>query len=296
MKIDRKNFPYSIFILCLILIVPFFFIKDYFVVRAKRWGRTCAVEDFHHVDLKPIEEKSFALIVLTKNNIESIHLNFHSICRQRYLNYRVIYIDRGSTDGTLRNIKAFAKHYPSKIALVMCERDSELYRKYHEVVNSSPDREIIVHLHGSGWLAHRDVLSNLNQCYANDNVWLTYGEYLDDLGRTGLASRPKLKGLFHKKSAFRKVSWVSAPFKSFYSALFRRIEENSTYSPSVKDDKRLLSPIAKMGRAHIGFIPGGVICRGNGLKRQERREKFCDSLVKKRRLRATSSTPSVSTH
>jgi len=271
MKINRKtkNFHHNIFILCLILIVPVFLFKEYFFVRAKKRGRVCPVEDFCQIDPKPIEERSFIFIVLTKNNVESIHLNFHSICRQRYLNYRVIYIDRGSTDGTLSSIRSFVKHSPTRIALVVCERDDEVYQKYREIVGGSPEGEVVIHLCGSDWLAHREVLSNLNQCYANHNVWLTYGHYLDDLDHKGRASScRKFKGLFYKKGASHKVSWVAAPFKSFYSDLLRGVLIDSTCSLPVRDDRSFLSPIAKMGKAHIGFIPDSVICHDKGKLRQ----------------------------
>ena len=54
-----------------------------------------------------IEEKPLAVIVCSYNNIKWAEKNLDSIFFQRYRNYRVIYVDDGSTDGTAD----FVEHY-----------------------------------------------------------------------------------------------------------------------------------------------------------------------------------------
>ncbi|NGX50533.1 MAG: hypothetical protein K1060chlam2_00379 [Chlamydiae bacterium] len=250
----EKSIYHRLFILFIILILPVFFIKEYRLIRAKKDTKVLSAEAFCLEHLQPYEDKSFTFIVLTQNNVDSVEQNFHSIIKQEYLNYQIVYIDQGSTDGTQNNLKRLISKQSRSITLIECEKNHELYQKYYEVVQSSPDSEVIIHLYGSDWLAHDDVLSSLNTSYSNPNVWLTYGQYLDYSSYKKGIYNPRPKQILHKKRS-QRAPWVVAPFKTYYASLFKKMKIEPPTFLSIKNDNALLRPIVELGRAHVRFIP-----------------------------------------
>lgn len=103
---SEKSFYHRLFILFIILILPVFFIKEYRLIKGKKDTKVLHAEDFCQTHLDPQEDKSFTFIVLTKNNVDSIEQNFQSIMQQHYSRFRVVYIDHGSTDGTVKTLQS----------------------------------------------------------------------------------------------------------------------------------------------------------------------------------------------
>lgn len=158
--------------------MPTFFIREYRIIKSKKETRILPADNYTHIKLDPIEVKVFTFIVLTHDDESTIERNYDSISTQKYDQYNVIYIDKGSTDGTVELLKR--KIGSNKEAQVIeCSEDHEAYKKYYEVVSKCPDNQVIVHLYGADWLAHEDVLSLLAQSYSHPDVWLSYGQYLD---------------------------------------------------------------------------------------------------------------------
>ena len=269
----EKSFYHRLFILFIILILPVFFIKEYRLIKAKKDTQVLPAEDFCQTHLQPQEDKSFTFIVLTQNNIDSIEQNFHSIHQQHYQRYHIIYIDQGSTDGTLDSIKSFMKQQEHLITLIECKKDYEVFQKYHEVVHNCLDAEVIIHLYGSDWLAHDDVLSSLNQSYTNPDVWLTYGQYLDYSSYKKGLYNPQPKRVRYKKR-IQRAPWVVAPFKTYYASLFKKMLIEPGYFLSIESDNALLFPLAEMGKAHVRFIPDVLYIHNEKIPMGKRKHKL----------------------
>ena len=112
----------------------------------------------------PPNEKPMVVVVPSYNNIRWCKKNLRSILNQNYGNYRVIYIDDASVDGTSEAVKKIvrARHAEPLVQLIVNkERLGALANLYHAIY-SCKDDEIIVTVDGDDWLKHNDVLKNLN--------------------------------------------------------------------------------------------------------------------------------------
>ncbi|MCB1107149.1 MAG: glycosyltransferase family 2 protein [Chlamydiia bacterium] len=224
------------------------------MIKSKKETRILPAEDFSYIDFKEEGDKSFTFIVLTSNNISTIDQNIDSILSQNYSNFRVVYIDQGSTDGTLQQIEEALKGNKQTMSLFVCDKESEVYEKYYHFVSHCNDDEVIIHLYGTDWLAHSEVLSCLSQSYMNPDVWLTYGQYVDHSSYQRGDLDPKPKKTLYKKRV-QKAPWVIAPLKTFYAGLFKKLHVEAGFFLSIEDESALLVPMAELAKAHIRFIP-----------------------------------------
>lgn len=283
MKLKRsgKSFFHRLFILFIILILPVFFIKEYRMIKAKKATQVLPTEDFRQMHMCAVECKKFTFIVLMQNNIDSIEQNYRSIFQQRYSDYKVVYIDQGSTDGSVKLLKSLIKKQSGSVTLFECRKDHEAFQKYYEVVQKCQDDEIIIHLYGSDWLAHDEVLKRLNLSYSNPDIWLAYGQYLAYPAYKKGIYDPLPKKVLHKKRVHR-APWVIAPLKTFYAALFKKLQHEPSYFLSIKNENSLLLPLAEMGKSHIRFIPNVLFIHNRKNRRSKAEHKLAFLLKKEK--------------
>lgn len=264
-----KSLTHRLFILFIILLLPTFFIREYRLIKSKKETRIIPAEDFAFIEIEPEEDKSFTFIILTHNNIDSIGQNIDSILTQKYSNFRVVYIDHQSNDGTIVQIQKAVKRKDRNVSLIECEYDHQVYERYYNLVSHSKDTEIIIHLYGNDWLAHEDVLVRLNQNYTNPDVWLTYGQYIDYVNLEKGIYDPKPKKTLYKKRV-QRAPWVVAPLKTYYAALFKKLHIETGFFISIKDENALLVPMAELAKAHVRFIPDVLFIHNEQLKRNQK--------------------------
>jgi glycosyltransferase involved in cell wall biosynthesis len=285
-----KSLFHRLFILFIIVILPLFIVKEYRIIKAKKDSQILPSPDFYQGIITADEYKSFVFIVLTHNSAKSIERNFLSLLEQNYPRFRVVYIDKGSTDGTPDKIRQLVREKKEQERVLLIERQKgyEVCESYYQTVHECRDEEVIVHLHGHDWLAHPEVLERLNQTYMNPDVWLTYGQYLEFPSfRRGMNSPfPKKKG-YNKR--VQSAPWVIAPLKTFYAKLFKKfnVEESDypNYFLSIEDENALLLPLAKIGKTHVRFIPEVLFIhtkefnrRGGKIKLAAMTERLTESL------------------
>lgn len=249
----EKSLANRLFILFIILLLPTFFIREYRIIKSKKDTRILPTDDFSHIKLDPVEDKSFTFIVLTQNDVQTIERNYESISTQKCDRFNIIYIDQGSNDGTVDLLR---KKVGSKdgVQIIECEEGHEAYETYYQMVLKCPDDRVIVHLYGSDWLMHEDVLSLLSQSYSHPDVWLSYGQYLDYLNYQKGVIDPKPKRNLCKKRV-QRAPWVVAPLKTYYAGLFKKLHVEAGFFLSIEDENALLNPMAELGKAHVRFIP-----------------------------------------
>lgn len=247
----EKSLFHRLFILFIIILLPTFFVREYRLIKSKKETRIIPAEDFAYIEVEPDEDKTFTFIVLTHNHRDSIEQNIDSILSQKYSSFRVVYIDQGSTDGTAQEI---GKRKSSKLSLIQCEQDHEVYERYYNLVLHAKNDEIIVHLYGNDYLAHDEVLLQLNRSYLNPDVWLTYGQYIDSANYERGVIDPQPKKTLYKKRV-QRAPWVVAPFKTYYAGLFKKLHIEEGFFLSIKDENALLIPMAELAKAHVRFIP-----------------------------------------
>lgn len=175
----------------------------------------------------PLIEKPFVILIPSYNNSAYCERNLRSVLEQNYDNYRIIYIDDCSKDDTYEKVRQILQNSPQKspITLIRNEKNQGALYNLYQAIQECEDHEIIVTVDGDDFLAHDGVLKKLNQMYANPDVWMTYGNFLD---YPTYSQKPvickKIPKKVIQKNSYRKEAWVSSHLRTFYAGLFKAIK------------------------------------------------------------------------
>lgn len=197
----------------------------------------------------------FTLVIVGLNNGAYVGKTLSSVFSQNYENYRVVYIDDASDDGSfdLARDLIYDSSQLGQVTLVRNEERLGTLANVFRAVQSCKDEEIVVILQGEDWLAHEWVLQRLNAYYADPDLWLTYGQYRDyptyELGSCHEC----------KEMNFRLQPFPSTHLKTFYAGLFKKIRESDFISSGKflqgASDLAYMIPMLEMSRGHSHFIP-----------------------------------------
>ncbi len=210
------------------------------------------------------EEKPFVIVIRSDNNISWCHHNLDSIFNQHYQNYRIIYVSDASTDGSDALIEEYIRenHQEERVTLFKNQiRKGGLACACFSIF-SCKDTEIIVELNEKERLAHPDVLSKLNEIYADPDVWITYGQstsYPD--AATGFAQ--PITSEIANCNRLRYLPKSATYFRTFYASLFQSIkkedflDEGKFFQPN--DSRPYLIPILEMAGKHCRVLHD-VLC------------------------------------
>lgn len=217
-------------------------------------------------------EKPFVFIVPAYNAQEWYKLNLDSIFRQRYNNYRVIYIDDLSTDGTAELVEKYVKQCKQEHRFTLIknkERSLQLLNRY-KAIHSCKDEEIIFILDADDLLPHGEVLNKLNKAYSYGSAWLTYGQMhiwcnkCLKLSQDGIATVVRTPECTHSKGfvSTNPPGWVTLGNKfrerarffdhpsTFYAWLYKHIKlEDLLYEGKpypVSTDLAIMYPMLEM--------------------------------------------------
>jgi glycosyltransferase involved in cell wall biosynthesis len=191
------------------------------------WQFTSRPSPKKHHPVTPTSEKPFVILIASYNNAEVVQKNLASVYTQNYDNYRVIYIDDSSSDATFERAEKEIARWEgaSRTILIHNKKNLGALANIYNAVHSCADNEIVVILDGDDFFAHENVLTTLNNNYADSGVWLTYGSYLDYPSyQQGPAASKAIPALVTEKNAFRKHPWVSSHLRTFYAGLFKAIK------------------------------------------------------------------------
>ncbi len=210
-------------------------------------------------------QKSLVVVITSYNNKTMYQRNLNSVFSQDYSNYRVIYIDDASPDGTGDLVERYVKEKKQehRVTLIKNKTWQSQMANHYKAAHMCEDHEIIVHLDGDDWLAHSNVFNLLNDIYSTTDTWLTHG---------GAALWPSQKIFFTddmkkltqeriKNNKIREYPFLYAHLRSFYAWLFKCIKledlmTNSSFVPlSPSPDCAFFLPMVEMARNHIYCIP-----------------------------------------
>lgn len=179
---------------------------------------------FAHI-LNAVDERPIVVVIPSRNNIQWCEKNVTSVLDQDYGNYRVMYIDDDSKDGTpdcVQNIIAVHER-GSLVTLIRNQQRCGALANIYKAVHACDDREIIVFFDGDDWFNNPNVLARVNAAYENPNVWMTYGQYEEyPHGRKGQcrAFPPNIV----KHNLFREYDWIASHLRTCYAGLFKQIK------------------------------------------------------------------------
>lgn len=230
----------------------------------------------------PLKNHPFTLVIAAHNNGAYIAKTLSSIFAQNYENYRVIYIDDASDDGSydLARDLIYESGHLGQVTLVRNEQKLGQLANIFRAVETCADEEIVVVLQGEDWLAHEWVLQKLNGYYADPDLWLTYGQYRDF---------PTYQlGICHdfKDAKYRLHPFVASHLKTFYAGLFKKIRESDfifqgKYLPACSDLAYMI-PMLEMAKDHFHFIPEVLYISNRQTSQKEDRESQmrCEKFVR----------------
>ncbi len=206
--------------------------------------------------LYPLDYHPFVLVSIGRNNGAFVEKTLRSMFSQVYPNYRMIYVDDGSTDGSVSLVKELVELSGCKESVTLiCHKEprGEL-KNLCEVLKECGDQEIVVWIGGSDWLAHEWVLSRLNGYYADPDLWMTYGQYREfpgyRLGQSASFNRLELE-----QKGFRRCAFGAMHLKTFYAGLFKKISEADLMVQgeflSHAIDAAVMTPLLEMAKDHF---------------------------------------------
>lgn len=198
-------------------------------------------------------QREMIVIVPTYNNScqDLCIKNISSILEQNYDNYHVYIINDCSTDDTSQKIKEFLKSHPRGYKVIVIDNETRVgaMANYYTIINQVDDHLIVINIDGDDYLAHANVFSYINNVYANENVWLTYGQYVEySTGKRGFCSGYPKNVI--QKNSFRKHGLPISHLRTYYAWLFKKIDkEDLMYRGrfvSATCDKALMVPMVEM--------------------------------------------------
>lgn len=203
-------------------------------------------------------DRRFVFIIPSYNCKLWYKKNLHSIFQQTYINWRAIYIDDCSFDGTGTLALAYIAQngYEKHITVIQNnKRQLALYNIYY-AIHSCDDNEIAILLDGDDWLANKNVLDILNETYNDPNIWLTYGSYSAYPGG-GLYGRD-IPNEVRKNNSYREFPWSASHLRTFYCWLFKKIKKEDLMSDgsffAVSWDQALMFPMLEMSGGRFKCI------------------------------------------
>jgi len=170
-----------------------------------------------------VHEYPIVIVIPSRNNVDVCKKNLTSVFAQTYKNYRVIYIDDASDDGTYEAVCSYITQQQGWHRVLMVrneQRQGSLYNQFR-AIHTCKNNEIIVILDGDDALMP-NALSVINAAYQDDQVWMTYGQYRED--PTGKAGHCKnIPYVVKINQAYRYYDWVTSHPRTFYAGLFKQI-------------------------------------------------------------------------
>lgn len=205
-------------------------------------------------------QKPIFIIVPSYNNKEWLNSNLGSIVNQNYTNYCVIYIDDASPDGTADLVEQYIKknQLESHVILIRNLQRKGALENLYNAVQRCPDNAIIGVVDGDDFLASNDVLQTINRAYADENVWLTYGQFVSWPNlEYGFCNYYPAATIYY--NMFRQYYYISSHFRTFYAWLFKKIRREDFMIDSqffsASTDRAIMYPMLEMAGTHTKFIP-----------------------------------------
>jgi len=230
----------------------------------------------------PNKKKNFVILICSYNNESFFWDNINSALNQKYLNYRIIFINDRSTDKTSFFLKILKKKYDSKKKILIINnktRKGSLKNKFEVINKYCKKNEIIVVLDGDDKLSNNRVLSYLNYIYNKFNIWMTFGSYIHFSGKKSY-QKPYQKKIIYDNS-FRK-NFHPSHLRSFYTWLFKKVPKSyflknpATFFMTCEDKASMFPLIELSGNRHL-FIKEKLYLYNdknpNGLYKNKKKEK-----------------------
>lgn len=205
-------------------------------------------------------EKPLVVCIPSYNNEKYCEACLESVFSQNYQNYRVIYIDDASTDNTFNLVEEYIlrNDLSDKVTLIRNEKNKSMLPNHYLMAHLCEDHEIIVSLDGDDRFYHPNVLKRINAAYFDSDVWVTYGQFIED----GEIYPHKPYPLFKTKlqpHVIRKIPFMFMQPRTYYAGLFKQIPKHHFLINGdffrCSGDVAIMIFLIDLAREHTYFIP-----------------------------------------
>lgn len=237
-------------------------------------------------------EKHIVVVIPSYNNKEWYRLNLGMLFLQKYQNYRVVYVDDCSNDGTADLVEQYIANcgQQHRVQLIKNkERQGALYNLYH-AIHACDNHSIVITYDGDDWFKDEEVLARVNKAYQDPNVWLTYGQFEVYPGNTLGQCQPMPEYVI-KSHSYRQQPWITSHLRTFYAGLFKEIKEQDLLFEGkffeVTWDQAFLFPMLEMANGHIKFIDTVLYVYNqqnplNDFKVRLGKQLYCERLIRRK--------------
>jgi len=223
--------------------------------------------------------QAFVVLVPSYNNEKIYQKNLESIFSQKYIHFRIIYINDCSTDHTANLVKNWLNkrnYWGRSIYLdqmVNQKQGSGRFLGFH----LSDDDEIICLVDGDDWLYGDKVFNILSQEYLTHNLMCSYGSYYqyrkEKINKTLLKGARQFPERILRDRTFRDYQWTSQHLRTARAKLFKQIKLLDIMDHEGKflqmcTDVAEMMPVLEMAGLHQKNImkPLYVYNRGNSVR------------------------------
>lgn len=176
-------------------------------------------------------EQPLVVVIPSYNNAHYIERTLNSVFSQDYTNYRVVFIDDGSSDDSVQVMHRYIEENDVADKITFIENDRrwrKLRNVYYAIHRHCADDEVVVMLDCDDFLAHPGVFKMINDLYADPDVWFMYGgdePYPKaEAAAWGITkenlSQPTPEQVIRDNS-FRQYNWVYMHIRTFRAWLFK---------------------------------------------------------------------------
>lgn len=239
-----------------------------------------------------VAEKPLVVIIPSYKNIEWYQKNLESVFNQNYTNYRVIFIDDCSPDGTYEAALKYIeeRNQMFRVTAIKNQERSGAMANIYWAVHSCRPHEICVTLDGDDWFAHNEVFSELNKTYANPDVWFTHGTLIEyPNGHVSWCEPINPEAIAN--NTYRQYKCPSH-LRTFYAWLFKKIRlHDFLYQGkflTMAWDMAIMFPLAEMAGERHAFLSNvnyvyNVANPINDNKVDPDKQNFLDKLIRGRK-------------
>jgi len=249
------------------------FVAGFYAAKNYR-PKNVAFENFPKSSFSPSQytliNRPFTIAVVGRNNGATIEKTLTSIFSQNYDNFRLIYIDDASSDGSRDLARDVINQTDKLVNVTFVQNEEELGKlaNIFRAVEACENEEIVVVLDGEDWLAHEWVLQRLNAYYAHPDLWLACGSFMD---------YPTFqKGSNLEFRNFRQDPVNTNHLKTFYAKLFKNIRESDLiysgkFLPACAE-LAYMTPMLEMAKEHFQIIDEVLLIHNKDATYKESRE------------------------
>jgi glycosyltransferase involved in cell wall biosynthesis len=173
------------------------------------------------------KDYAFCFVISSYNNQNNIKKNLMSIIRQKYKNWRAIYINDASTDNTDALFWEIINKFKVSSKFTYIKNDAHMFQSYNKYIayQQVKDLEIVCILDGDDWLARHDALNILNNKYNKTNSKIICSNYLIyENGYHSISTFIEPTEIDKRNRCIRYTDkWCFSHLKTGYGILFKSI-------------------------------------------------------------------------